>query len=1012
MMDFLLKRPISVLMAFLACFIVGLVTYFTLPVSLLPDIDIPQITIQVQGDNLSARELENTRMAPLRRSLLQLSGLDEMRSETRDGSGVIHLSFEFGTRTDLSFIEVNEKIDRVMNDLPKDAVRPKAIKASATDIPVFYLNLTLKGDSAFAATDEEAFLEMSELADQVIRRRIEQLPQVAMADATGIPGRMIQLVPDMNRMQSMELTVGDLEQALQQNNVEPGSMLVREGYYEYNIRISSLLRTPEDVANIFMEKNGRIFRLKEVCQVRQVVQREMGQSLAAGKRAVTLAIIKQSEENMDGLKQQLQESIDQFASLYPQIEFSISRNQTELLDYTIANLKQNFGLGFLLMFIVAVLFIGDFRSPVVIGITMVASVVITFFFFYLFHVSMNVISLSGLILAVGMMIDNAIIVTENIEQHRMRGATLLEAAACGTREMITPMLSSSLTTIAVFLPLVFMSGIAGAIFMDQAFAISAGLLTSYLTGILLLPVLYTIAFRAGEVKRHEWVNNNRINSWYDRSVNWVFAHRKTSLVAGALTLPLCVLLFAVLQIARMPEIDQTELVMHIDWNENIHVQENAGRVKEMLRLVDRDVTEHTAYVGLQDFVLGSEQQMGTTEAELYLKTADPEEVAPLQQKLEDYMRQHYGQAVVSFAPPVTIFEKLFVTGEPDVLAQLQKSHKDIAPTSDEISGLMAETERMSGMAPEKVSFQQQVNLTVDRDKMLLYKVNPEEVARVLRTAFQDNQVSTLRSYQQYLPIGIAGNEHTVQEVLQQTLVKTSPAEGPAGYVPLQNLVSARKAQDLKSIEAGRNGEYIPMRFYEVKDAPGLMSTIRKVVEKTGGWEVTFSGNYFQSQKMMGELVVILIISVLLMYFILCAQFESFVLPLIVLTEIPMDTAFALLCLWCCGQTLNLMSAIGIIVACGIVVNDSILKIDSINMLRKQGVPLLEAIHTAGRRRLRAIVMTTLTTVLAMAPLLFTQDMGSELQRPLAIAMIGAMLVGMFISMFYIPLVYALIYRKK
>ncbi len=1012
MMHFLLKRPISVLMAFLACFIVGLVTYFTLPVSLLPDIDIPQITIQVQGDNLSARELENTRMVPLRRSLLQLSGLDEMRSETRDGSGVIHLSFDFGTRTDLSFVEVNEKIDRVMNDLPKDAVRPKAIKASATDIPVFYLNLTLRSDSAFSATDESAFLEMSELANQVIRRRIEQLPQVAMADVTGIPGRMIQLVPDMNRMQSLGLTVGDLEQALMQNNVEPGSMLVREGYYEYNIRISSLLRTTEDVADIYMEKNGRIFRLKDVCRVQQVIRREMGQSLAGGKRAVTLAIIKQSEENMDGLKQQLKESIDQFAAQYPQIEFTISRNQTELLDYTIANLKQNFGLGFLLMFIVAILFIGDFRSPVVIGVTMVASVIITFFFFYLFHVSMNVISLSGLILAVGMMIDNAIIVTENIEQHRMRGATLLEAAACGTREMITPMLSSSLTTIAVFLPLVFMSGIAGAIFMDQAFSISAGLLTSYLTGILLLPVLYSIAFRAGEVKRHEWVNQNRIMGWYDKGVNWVFAHRKVSLITGAMTIPLCILLFAVMQIARMPEIDQTELIMHIDWNENIHVQENAGRVKDLLREVNKEVVEHTAYVGLQDFVLGSEQQLGTTEAELYLKTAHPEEVTPLQKKLQDYMTSRHARAVVSFAPPVTLFEKLFVTGEPDVLAQLQKTHKDMDPTPEEISTLMAETERLSGIAPEKVSFQQQVNLSVDRDKMLLYKVNPEEVSRVLRTAFQDNQVSTLRSYQQYLPISIAGNEHSVQEVLQQTLVKTSPAESAAGYVPLQSLVSARKAQDLKSIEAGRNGEYIPMRFYEVNDAPGLMSTIRKVVEQTGEWEVTFSGNYFQSQKMMGELVVILLISVLLMYFILCAQFESFVLPLIVLTEIPMDTAFALLCLWCCGQTLNLMSAIGIIVACGIVVNDSILKIDSINTLRKEGMPLAEAIHTAGRRRLRAIVMTTLTTVLAMAPLLFTRDMGSELQRPLAIAMIGAMLVGMFISMFYIPLVYAWIYKNR
>ena len=276
MVKFLIQRPIAVLMAFTACFIVGLVTYFSLPVSLLPDIDIPQITIQVTSENASARELENTMVAPVRRALLQVSGLNEMRSETRDGSGVIRLSFDFGTDTDLAFIEVNEKIDAAMNSLPKDAVRPKAVKASATDIPVFYLNMTLKSDRPYAETDEQAFLRMCELADNVVRRRIEQLPQVAMADVTGIPGRVLQLVPDMEKMSGVGLTVADLENVLAVNNVEPGSMLVRDGYYEYNIRIASLLRTPEDVENIYFRKGDRIMQLKDVCTVRMVSQKEMG----------------------------------------------------------------------------------------------------------------------------------------------------------------------------------------------------------------------------------------------------------------------------------------------------------------------------------------------------------------------------------------------------------------------------------------------------------------------------------------------------------------------------------------------------------------------------------------------------------------------------------------------------------------------------------------------------------------------------------------------------------------
>jgi len=242
MVKFLIHRPIAVLMAFTACFIVGLVTYFSLPVSLLPDIDIPQITIQVSSENASARELENTMVAPVRRQLMQVSGLSELRSETRDGSGIIRLSFEFGTNTDLAFIEVNEKIDAAMNSLPKDAVRPKAVKASATDIPVFYLNLTLKQDVLYAETDDRVFMDMCELAENVVKRRIEQLPQVAMADMTGVPQRMLRIVPDVDRLEAIGMGIADLENILSANNVEPGSMLVRDGYYEYNIRIASLLR--------------------------------------------------------------------------------------------------------------------------------------------------------------------------------------------------------------------------------------------------------------------------------------------------------------------------------------------------------------------------------------------------------------------------------------------------------------------------------------------------------------------------------------------------------------------------------------------------------------------------------------------------------------------------------------------------------------------------------------------------------------------------------------------------
>ena len=1019
MVKFLLQRPIAVLMAFTACFIVGLVTYFTLPVSLLPDIAIPQITVQVSGEHSSARELENTVVAPVRRQLLQVSGLREIKSETRDGAGVIRMEFEFGVNTDLAFIEVNEKIDAAMNGLPKEVNRPKAIKASATDIPVLYLNMTLKNDRAYKETNEQQFLNLCELAENVVKRRIEQLPEVAMADITGVPGRMLQIVPDAEKLAITGITIEDLEHALEANNVEPGSMLVRDGYYEYNIRIATLLRTPEDVENIYIRKGDRLMQLKELAKVAVIGKKEQGLSLADGKRAVTLAIIKQSDENMDAMKAKLKETTDYFASLYPDIEFQVCRNQTELLDYTISNLQDNLSLGFLFIFIVAIFFLGDVRSPVIIGISMVTSIVITFFFFYFCKVSLNVISLSGLILAVGMMIDSSIIVTENISQYREKGYSLKRACATGTTEMITPMLSSSLTTIAVFVPLVFLSGIAGAIFMDQAFSITVGLLISYVTGIFLLPVLYLLFYRMGIrgkgmlAKRFDHLmKNDWLERFYDKGVDWVFSHKRLSVLMTATTLPLCVFFFYFMEKERMPQIDQNELVMRIEWNENIHVDENRRRVDALMQEADNRTVEHTAYVGMQDYILNAEDELSVTEAELYFKTEQPDGIPPLQDMLFQQVRDRYPLAVVTFSPPETIFEKLFVTGEADVVAELHSDNRSQVPEASVLRKIEQDIKTATGIETEGIAFRNQLNLVVDRERLLLYRVAYNELTRVLRTAFKENQVSTLRSYQQYLPVGIAGDEQSINHIMGTTLVQTQPDEqGQVNYLPLSHLVKVVPSEDLKSITAGKNGEYIPVRFFEVQDAPALMEQVKTAVHGTDAWEVDFSGSFFSNEKMMGELAVILLISVLLMYFILCAQFESFLQPLIVLVEIPIDIAFALITLWLFGHTLNLMSAIGIIVTCGIVVNDSILKIDSINELRKAGTPLFEAIHTAGRRRLRPIIMTSLTTIFAMVPLLFASDMGSELQKPLSIAMIGSMLLGTLVSLFIIPLIYWFIYRK-
>lgn len=1004
MVKYLIHRPVSVIMVFLASFIVGCIIYATLPTSLLPNMDIPRMTVEIDGDNLSARELESSRMRPVRRAVMQVRGLEELRSETRDGKGIITLSFEYGTNTDLAFIEVNEKIETSLNSLPKEAPRPKVIKASATDIPVFYLNMCLKGDNG-------SYNDLCGVAENTVRRRLEQLPQVAMVDITGLAKRVIKVVPDENKLQANNLTHSVIEDAIVSSNAEPGSMLVRDGYYEYSIRVGSQLNTVKDVEDIYIRHGERMLQLKDVCEVSIGEQTERGLSFVDGKRAVTMGIIKQNDDNMDDLKAGIDSTMHHFENEFPQIEFKINRNQTELLESTISNLEQNFVLGFILILITTILFIGRFRLSVVIGLSMIVSVVITFLLFGLCKISLNIISISGLILAVGMMIDNSIIVTENITQHMERGKLRNRAIAAGASEMIAPLLSSSLTTVAVFVPLIFLSGIAGEMFFDQAFSITAGLGVSYLTGIILLPVLYLLTIKGG---RQETSLLNRMadkislgsQSLYERGANFAFRHKTAMVMCVLLSLPLCVLFSMILDKEVLPQTDQHETEMKIDWNEDIGLEENRKRTLGVLRQTDNLTNEHAAFIGLQDFSVDQNVNRSISESFCYLNTDSPEALNSLRDTISKIMDKTYPNAIVSFSPPMTVIEKMFDTRQSELEVHITAKERAGEMNVSDIEELRLRMEKAGAGKISKQAVLRQYVLKKHYDRMTLYNIRSATVDSVLQRAMQDRIITTLHASQDNIPVTMPKSDKPLHEILDESLIPSG-----TGALPLSVFISAIPTEERKDIVAGRDGNYIPLSI-KSPNVEKSIQIIKEIVDQDGRMDASFTGSWFGSRRMVGELLVVLAVSLILMYFILCSQFENFVSPLIILLEIPIDAAFAFAGLWLSGQSLNLMSVIGIIVSCGVVINDSILKIDSINVLRKQGMPLLEAIHTAGKRRVRAILMTSLTTVFAMLPVLFATDIGSELQRPLVIAMTTAMIFGTLASLFVVPLFYWIVYRHE
>ena len=1002
-MDFLVRRPIAVIMAFLGLVIIGAVMFFNLPVSLLPDIDIPKITVQTSNPGLSAREIENTVVSTLREQLLQVGGLETIESKTRDGYGIINMSFKFGTSIDYAYIEVNEKIDAAMNFLPSGTKRPSAVKAGAADIPVFYLDVSLKNPDA----NEGEFLQMTSAVENIICRRIVQLPEVAMADITGVPAQCITVRPDMEKLKMLSIDIQDVISTITGNNVESSNLRIKDGIYEYSVRVSSMITDISGVGDMLMLVNGKFFVLKEFCTVSLDSQQEQGYALSNGKKSVSIAVIKRADEGMEALRQRIGELTKEFERKFPGFDFKITRNQTELLDYTISNLEQNLILGFLLIIIVTVMFIGSFRVSFVIGIVMAVSLIITFLPFYLFNRSLNVVSLSGLILVVGMMIDNALIISENISQWQIRGKTLRVSCGGATAELITPLLSSSLTTIAVFVPLVFISGIAGAVFSDEAFAITAGLTVSYLTGIILLPVLYRL-FLTKRVRRNKILKaeNTFAEKFYDKFYDKFSNHKTVVLIFTALTLPLCVMLFNVISFSKMPETEGDELTAKIEWNGEVSADENLVRTKQLLAETNENVVENSSYVGVKDFICDAGQMLSQSEAEIYWKTSSRENVAELEKNVKNYMRKNYPNAEITFAPPLTIFEKIFDNSEPDLTAKVYFSKE---PSVDEIRETEKKVKKISPEnSPSNSAFSTIKNIIIDRKALKVYNVDLASLAKLLENYIGGSLITELHFYSTYMPVRLKISDTVdIDNFIKTGFVKSVSGEN----VPVRALVKTSEGEVLKTITAGKNGAFVPVSFYG-GDVENICQKIRQNFAAETDKDIEFSGAFFSNKQLMKELTMVLIISVWLMYFIMCAQFESFLQPLIVLLEIPIDTSFALLILWLSGQTLNLLSGIGIVVAAGIIVNDSILKLDTINTLRKQGYVLETAVHLAGKRRLRDIVMTSLTTIGAMLPVLFTGDLGSQIQKPLAIAMIAAMSIGTVVSLFVVPLVYMLIEKKR
>ena len=1007
MVKFLIHRPIAVTMAFLAFLLIGLATTVQIPVSLMPDIDIPVISIRVPSNEMPARQLENSVVKQIRSVLKEVNHIEEMKSETRDGTAWIELRFKHGTSIDLASIEVNEKVDKAMNYLPRDMNRPEVIRASASDIPVFYLMVNKKTE--LLTGNKEEFLQLSNFTSQVIRKRLEQLPEVALVDMSGLQYPEIKITPHAAYLQNGTFTISQLEQELNNNNIDLGNLLIRDGQYQYNIRFNTRLRDVSEIAEIPINLNGKVVSLSKIADVGLQPQKPQGNIKINSESALSLAVIKQSDAKMADLKDELDELVGYFKEDYPELEFNITRDQSKLLEYSINNLGQSLLIGGLLAFIILFVFLRERKAPWLIGISIPVSLLLALFFFYLFKLSINIISLSGLILGVGMMIDNSIIVIDNITQYRDRHFTLSRACEVGTNEVIRPLMSSVLTTCAVFIPLIFMKGMAGALFFDQAIAVTIGLTISLLVSITLLPTLYRLFYSKAKQEKQKRRKDPGYYRWYERGLKIVLRNQAATIVFVILLLAGAAVLARMLTTSRFPKVSQDEMVLKIDWNEPLTLEENNKRVHEIVSSLAVKPLYIIEEAGKQQYLLNSGEDAGTTENKLIIKAQSPAILSEISDALSTAFSSHFPDADFSFAEADNLFNLAFGKSEAPLIARFSHFNPGNKNYLYELSALLADLDKnYPNSLQSKLITRQLILLETDPEKLMFYEVDNDELYREVKSAFNVNTVFTINNNNMFVPVSIGNSYQSVYEIIQNIQVRNQNNE----EIPLSGLVKVNSGSGLKSIVAGKENEYFPVEFEIYPgDFKTVSENIKTIAANHSSFDLSFGGSILSNRAMLKELLLIIGVSLLLLYFILAAQFESFVLPVIVLLEVPIDLFGAFLALKLFGAGINIMSAIGIIVMAGIIINDSILKIDTMNKLHDLGHSLIRSVMEAGHRRLKPIIMTSLTTILAMLPFLFQKGLGAELQQPLALAIIGGMVLGTLVSLYFIPMMYYLLKKK-
>ncbi len=1010
------KRPVTTILIFVALMVVGIYSLVQLPVDLYPEMELPYVVVYTTYPGASASDIETNITQTLEDALNATSNLKEMTSTSSDALSVIFMEFEYGTNLDETSNDIRSSLSFVTNYLPEDAEDPTIIKFNSSMMPIAFYTIT-------AAESYEGLEKI--LAEKIVNplNRIDGVGSIGLA---GVPGRKVYIDVDPRRMEAYNLTIEQIGNVLRAENMNMPSGYIEMGQTDYPLRIQGEFTESDVIKNIVVSSyNGNNVYLKDVAQVNDTIRETKLDTRINGAKGMTMYVQKQSGGNTVKITKEVDKNLTELTKDLPQdVKITKLFDSASFIKDSISNLTETLMYALIFVILVVLFFLGRWRATFIIILTIPISLIVAFIYLFLTGASINIISLTSLSIAIGMVVDDAIVVLENITRHIERGNRPREAAIYATNEVWLAVIVTTLTVVAVFFPLTFVKGLTGVLFKQLGMSVTITIITSVFAAITLTPTLSALLLKWYPIRKDAsfWTYDGSIRKWldkfdhfYEKSLRWALHHKTFTAIAAFVVFVGSMALFSVIKTEFFPQSDESQITATIELQTGTRVDETMKTAKRIDSLIMAKYPE----VKVVSTSTGSDDQggfaslfgAGGTHIISYSLSLVPiEERKKTVFEISEEMRSDFSKFPEIVDYTISTSNNMGSFGGSAVGVEIYGY--DISQTNIVAEQLAEKIKKMEGAKDVTISRDKskpELQIVLDQNKMSSNGLNTALVAAAVRNRVAGMTATKLRQAGDEFDIVVRYKRSSTSTLTDIENIGISNLAGKT--IRLGEIAQIKEYWAPPSIQHKRKERIVTVSFTPYKRSlTELQVEIQKAIDDSNlpaGVMVQISGAIKDQMESFMDIAFLMVVSLILVYLIMASQFESLKMPFIIMFSIPFAFSGVALALFLTGTSLSVISGIGAVMLIGIVVKNAIVLVDFINLMRERGNELYEAIAISGRSRLRPVVMTSATTILGMLPLAMSSGAGSELWSPMGIAVIGGLVFSTIVTLILVPVVYAI-----